>query len=589
MAFDGTVIANLVRDMREKLVGGRILKIAQPEKDELMITVKNYDQYRLFMSADAGLPLLYISQLKKESPITSPSFCMLLRKYLSSAKIIDISQPSFERVVYIDLEHYDEMGDLCRKRLVIEIMGKHSNIIFCDDKEMIIDSIKHVSSAVSSVREVLPGRKYFITQTSTKYDPLEADESSFVQLVKGTNYPVMKAIYMSYNGISPVIAGEVCHRAGIDPDFNVSELSQDYLIHLSHIFMRMMDDVREGRFTPTVFYKDREPVEFSSLEMTSYADMADYSCRKYEDVSGLLEDFYTEKNLYTRVRQKSADLRHMATLARERAVKKYDLQLRQLKDTEKRDKFKLYGELLSAYSHEIRTLEDKVTVNNYYTGEDIVIPLDKDLSAIDNSKAYFDKYAKLKRTYEALSTLSVETKEEIDHIESVLVELDMATGEDDLAVIRKELEEFGYVKAHVQKGKNGQPARKKNSSKSASQPLHYVTEDDFHIYVGRNNYQNDELTFKFANGGDWWFHIKGAAGSHVVLKTEGREVPDKVFEQAAALAAYYSSAKDQNKAEVDYLERKNVKKPSGARPGFVVYYTNYSMAVKPSDELKKLM
>lgn len=588
MAFDGIVIANLVRDMRDKLMGGRILKIAQPEKDELILTIKNYDQYRLFMSADAGLPLLYMSRTKKESPLTSPAFCMLLRKYLTSAKIIDITQPDFERVVYIDLEHYDELGDLCRKRLIIEIMGKHSNIIFTDDKGMIIDSIKHVSSAVSSVREVLPGRQYFITKTSEKADPLMADEKSFCEALSGAQMPVMKAIYMQYTGISPVIAGELCSRAGIDPDASAMALPEDYLTHLSHFFMRMIEDIKAGEFTPTVIYKGQEPIEFSSFRL-SYL-LADTENRevRFDDISALLEDFYTEKNLFTRIRQKSADLRHMATLARERAVKKLDLQTRQLKDTEKRDKFKLYGELLAAYSHQVNTMEGQVTLNNYYTGEDIVIPLDKDLSAIDNSKVYFDKYSKLKRTYEALSTLSVETAHELEHIESVLVELDMATCEEDLSVIRKELEEFGYVKAHMQKGKNNAP-RKKASAKSVSQPLHYVTPDGFHIYVGRNNYQNDELTFKFASGGDWWFHIKGAAGSHVVLKTEGREVPDKVFEQAAALAAFYSGAKDQNKAEVDYLERKFVKKPSGARPGFVVYYTNYSMAVKPSAELELVL
>ncbi len=264
-----------------------------------------------------------------------------------------------------------------------------------------------------------------------------------------------------------------------------------------------------------------------------------------------------------------------------RAAKKYELQLKQLEDTEKRDKFRVYGELLTTYGYMAENGAKSIEVNNFYTGEDIVIPLNPEITAIENAKAYFDKYSKLKRTFEALSKYIEETKEELEHLESVKMALDIAVHEEDLEAIREELAEFGYMKRPS--GKNAKKGSKK-SGRRVSAPFCYRTEDGFKIYVGRNNYQNDELTFKFANGGDWWFHAKDCPGSHVVLKTEGREVPDKVFEQAAALAAYYSKNKENDKVEVDYLERKNVKKPNGAKPGFVVYYTNFSMVAAPGTE-----
>lgn len=583
MAFDGIVISNIVRDLKEKLVGGRILKISQPEKDELILTVKNYNQYKLFISADASLPLIYLSSEKKEAPLNAPNFCMLLRKHLGTARITDIYQPEFERIINIELEHLDEMGDVCHKRLIVEIMGKHSNIIFCDTEGKIIDSIKHVSGAVSSVREVLPGRDYFITKTLDKLNPLEASEEEFIEKLKSFNGELGKALYMGITGFSPLSANEVVFRAGFDTDMNCAELSEDYGLHLYRVFSSFMQELKEGNYRPCIVYKNDEPVEFAATELTLFEKTPDHSVKFFDSISEVLETYYSERNLVTRIRQKSADLRKVVANCYERISKKRDLQLQQLKDTEKRDKYKLYGELLTTYGYNIPPESKSARVNNYYTGEDIEIPLDPQFTAIENAKRYYNKYSKLKRTYEAVTVQLEQSNEELLHLDSIKVALDIALLEDDLTAVRNELIDFGYIRGHF--GNREEKSRKKNSgSRIKSSPMHFVTEDGFHIYVGKNNYQNDELTFKFASGGDWWFHAKKMAGSHVVVKTEGKELPDRVYEQAAALAAYYSKAAKNEKVDVDYLERKNVKKPNGARPGFVVYYTNYSMTVYPSVE-----
>ena len=572
MAFDGITVSALCNELNTALTDGRIYKIAQPEEDELLLTIKTRDgQYRLLISASATLPLVYLTDSNKPSPATAPAFCMLLRKHLTNARIIRISQPGLERVINLEVEHRDEMGDLCVKKLIIEIMGKHSNIIFTKEDGTIIDSIKHISAAISSVREVLPGREYFLPKTIEKDDPMETDADSFAAAIRAKSLPAFKAIYSSFTGISPIIAQEICARAGVDSDLPTNSLSSEQIDGLHNSFDGIINDIRSASFAATVYYENGAPAEYSAIPLTVYGANEK---KEYASISELLRSFYAERNTIINIRQRSSDLRRVVTTALERNVKKYDLQCRQMKDTEKRDKYRIYGELINAYGYCVEAGAKSMEALNYYTNENVIIPLDETLTPMQNAQKYFDKYNKLKRTYEALSTLTVEVKMEIDHLESVLTALDIARSEDDLVQIREELVESGIIK-------------RKSSAKKVkitSKPFHYVTEDGFHIYVGKNNLQNDELTFKLANGGDWWFHSKKIPGSHVVLKTEGREVPDKVFEIAAAAAAYYCKGADQPKVEIDYVLRREVKKPAGAKPGFVVYYTNYSMAIAPGLE-----
>lgn len=573
MAFDGVTIASVVSELKRELTGGRLYKIAQPEADELLLTIKQPGgQKRLLLSAEASLPLIYLTQTNKPSPLTAPNFCMLLRKHLQNGRITDISQPGLERIVRIEIEHLDELGDLRRKTLIVEIMGKHSNIIFCDENDMIIDSIKHVSAAVSSLREVLPGKPYFVAQTQDKLDALQTDFPAFRNALASRPRMVFQAVYGSFTGISPILAQELCHQANVDGERPSAALTDSDYEALYRAFSRMTAAVREEQFSPNIAYTKGNPVEFSALPLTLYAGgpLSGDSTVPYDSMSELLEHYYAEKNTLTRIRQKSADLRRIVQTALERNVKKYDLQLRQIKDTEKRETYRLYGELLHTYGYHALPGAKSLEAVNYYTGEPVTIPLDPTLTAAENATKYFDKYGKMKRTYEALGKLTEEVKIEIDHLESISASLDIALHEEDLTQIKEELTESGYI-------------RRKGSAKKqkiTSRPYHYISSDGFHMYVGKNNYQNDELTFKFATGNDWWFHAKQMPGSHVVVKIgNAEELPDRTFEEAARLAAYYSRGRGHEKVEIDYIQKKHVKKPGGARPGFVVYYTNYSMTI----------
>ena len=571
MAFDGITIAAMVKELNDYLAGGRINKIAQPETDELLLTCRGpKGNCRLLLSASASLPLIYFTQKNKPSPLTAPNFCMLLRKHLSSARFLSITQPSLERVIRFELEHLNELGDLCRKYLIIEIMGKHSNIIFCDEDYKILDSIKHVSSHMSSVREVLPGRQYFIPQTQEKLNPWNLTEETFHTQVLSKPTQIARALYTSLTGISPVMAHEICTRASLDGDEPTETLDENSKLHLYGTLNRILDQVKEGDFHPNIIFRDQIPVEYSVLPMSQY--QTGHTTKGYPSVSSMLEQYYAQKNIVTRIRQKSSDLRRIVQTALERNSKKYSLQLKQLKDTGKKEKYKVYGELINTYGYGLEDGCKSFQALNYYTNEEIAVPLDPSLSPQANAKKYFEKYAKLKRTEDALTTQIAETKEEIQHLESISASLDIALNESDLVQIKEELTQYGYIKKHS-------IGKKKTSVKS--KPFHYLSSDGYHIYVGKNNYQNDELTFKFATGNDWWFHAKGTAGSHVIVKSSDEELPDRVFEEAGSLAAYYSKGRTAPKVEIDYIQKKHVKKPNGSKPGFVVYYTNYSLMAVP--------
>ena len=579
MAFDGIVISNLTYELNTNLVGGRISKISMPEDNELIFTIKNNAKtYRLLVSASASLPLVYLTDVNKPAPKVAPAFLMLLRKYIGTAKINNIFQMGLERILCFELEHLNELGDLSHKRMYIEIMGKHSNIIFTDENNKIIDSIKRISANMSSLREVLPGREYFLPEELKKKDLLNTKLEEFIEILKSKEYPLVKSIYMNFAGISPLIAEEIILRASLPSQAPSTSLGELEYTHLFHTIQNLLEDINTHNFTPNIIYKGEEAIEFSSINLYSY-EGKEYKKESFDSVSKMLYDFYSSREAFVLNRQKSSDLRRIVNTALERASKKYDLQEKQLQDADKKDIYRVYGDLLNTYGYSLKGGESSFTTENFYdNNKEITIPLDKNKSAKENAKKYYDKYAKLSRTTKALSEEILKTKNDMEHLQSIQTALEVSSDDESLSQIRQELVDFGYIKKHSSAKKQ----------KITSHPYHYISSDGYDIYVGKNNYQNEELTFKVATGNDWWFHAKGIPGSHVILKSNNEEeLPDRAYEEAAALAAFYSKAKDADKVEVDYIQKKNIKKVAGAAPGFVIYHSNWSMVATPKANLQQ--
>ena len=579
MAFDGIVISNLTYELNTNLVGGRISKVSMPEDNELIFTIKNNAKtYRLLVSASASLPLVYLTDVNKPAPKVAPAFLMLLRKYIGTAKINNIFQMGLERILCFELEHLNELGDLSHKRMYIEIMGKHSNIIFTDENNKIIDSIKRISANMSSLREVLPGREYFLPEELKKKDLLNTKLEEFIEILKSKEYPLSKSIYMNFAGISPLIAEEIILRASLSSQAPSTSLGELEYTHLFHTIQNLLEDINTHNFTPNIIYKGEEAIEFSSINLYSY-EGKEYKKESFDSVSKMLYDFYSSREAFVLNRQKSSDLRRIVNTALERASKKYDLQEKQLQDADKKDIYRVYGDLLNTYGYSLKGGESSFTTENFYDdNKEITIPLDKNKSAKENAKKYYDKYAKLSRTTKALSEEILKTKNDMEHLQSIQTALEVSSDDESLSQIRQELVDFGYIKKHSSSKKQ----------KITSHPYHYISSDGYDIYVGKNNYQNEELTFKVATGNDWWFHAKGIPGSHVILKSNNEEeLPDRAYEEAAALAAFYSKAKDADKVEVDYIQKKNIKKVAGAAPGFVIYHSNWSMVATPKANLQQ--
>ena len=580
MALDGIVIAALVKELRDTLLGGHIQKIAMPEKNELLLTVKNHAaQHRLLISCEASLPLLYLQAENKPSPLTAPGFAMLLRKHIGSGKITAVEQLGLERIVRIETTQLNELGDIAPRALYTELMGKYSNIIFTDENDVILDSMRRVPASVSSLREVLPGRPYFVPEKLQKTNPLELSETDFTAaLTAQGSLPLDRALSSAFSGISSLIAQEVLFRTSLEPREVFDGLSAEKRNALYSVFSSLMETVRTERFEPVMYLRDEVPVEFSALPLETLKAEG-LEARRYTSVSELLYSYYALRAESSRMRQKSSDLRRLVQNHLERSQRKRILQEKQLADSQKKEKYRIYGDLLNSYAYQIPAGADHYVAENFYDeNRPLRIPLDKNLSPAENAKKYFDRYAKLKRTELAVGAELEKTVQEEAHLASVLTALELATEESDLAEIREELAAFQYVKRQrAQKGKRPQ--------KIQSHPLHFRSSDGFDIFVGKNNYQNEELTFKVASGSDWWFPAKGMPGSHVIVKANGQELPDRCFEEAAALAAYYSKGRDQDKVEIDYLQRRNVKKVNGAPPGFVIYHSNWSMMAKPRAEI----
>lgn len=582
MALDGVVISALCSELSEKLPGGRIDKIHQPERDELVISVRCYGgAYRLLICANPSYPRIHITNTQKENPEKPPMFCMLLRKHLMGGKILSVSQEGFERIVKIGIESYDEMGYLSEKTLIVEIMGKHSNIILTDKDGKILDSIIHVDISVSSVRQVLPGLSYELPPAQSKKNPLDETRESIESELCHDESPIWKKLLEGYTGISPLVAREAVHRALGRCDIAGIEAIREDLGKVALNFYSIICDIKEKSFNPCIITDTatKKPLEFCAIDISQYGNAA--KTEHFATMNEAVENFYMKKAAAESIRQRSGDLLKFLQTSLERCYKKLSLQHEILKKASKRDKHKMYGDLLTANIYRISQGMKEITLENFYSEnmEEVTIPLKTDISPAKNAQRYYIKYNKEKTA--ELETLKQKklNEEEIYYLESVQEAVLRCETNSEITQIRDELIEEGYLK---NKG------RLQKRKKESITPMHFVSDDGYDIYVGKNNKQNDYVTLKLARSTDIWFHTKEIHGSHAIVKTEDAMlVSDETYFQAARLAAFYSKGRGSENVPVDYTEVKNVKKPSGAKPGMVVYVNYNTLYVTPSEEEKE--
>lgn len=574
MAFDGIAISALVAEISYKLIGGRIDKVTQPEKDEIVLAVRaGGANHKLLLTANATFPRLHFTTKHKENPAAAPMFCMLLRKHIQGGRIVEITQSGMERVAKIHIEALNEMGDLTKKTLIVEIMGRHSNIILIAD-DIILDAIKHIPANISTIRQVLPGRDFVEAPKQDKFDSLNTDESEFYGVLGGIT--VAKAIFHNYTGISSFSAGIMCQMAGIDPDIQASTLDQGQKSALYQAFQKGIS----GSFEPYIIYNaQKNPQDFAFFGREVFGDGF---TQEFTSPSELVENFYSNRDNVDKIRQRSQDMRRVVNNLIERCVKKADILAKTQEEIAGRDTLRLFGELVTANIYAIKAGAKSVFVQNFYE-EDlplIEIQLDPQKTAAENAQAFFKKYNKQKRTAEALITQTAQNQEELAYLEGVMQSIVQSDTVSDLVQIREELQEEGFIKKAKSKGKKKQEI--------AVRPLRFVTSEGFEIFVGKNNQQNDQLT-KSADKEDIWLHTKHIPGSHVILKAKSGQITDTALEEAVNLAAFYSKGRGGSMVPVDYCPRKNVKKPAKAKPGMVIY-DNYKTAyITPDEERVKAL
>lgn len=580
MALDGITTSAIVSELKSALLGGRIDKIHQPLADEIRMTIRGLGSgaKKIIISANSAHPRIHLTESSRENPMTAPLFCMVMRKHIAGGKIIDIVQPNFERIIILRIESANEMGDITTKNLILEIMGKHSNLILTDENGRILDSIKRVTHEKSSVREVLPGKEYVSPPSQDKKNPLLAEQADFLfslHLQEGRK--LQEFIYQTYTGISPVMAGEICTRAGLDASDSCQETTLENSERLFAAFEKTMQEVKAKDFCPAIYYQkeNNRIVDFAVLKMQQFQSLAQ---KPFPSVSALLEGFYQERDNAAHIRQKAQDMRKLVTNHIERCVKKKEIQLKTRRETKGMDLWKKKGELLTANIYAVPQGVTTFKTIDYYEESmpEIEIAIDPAKTPAENAQKYFAKYNKAKRTLAALEIQEKQNNEELAYLESVLNALENAKEDADLSEIRTELAESGFIRRQVQK--KGQQKPKK------AKPLRYISSDGYEILVGKSNLQNDELTLRTAELTDLWMHTKDIPGSHVIIRTNGQsELPEATMEEAANLAAFYSKAKNSSMVPVDYTQRKNIKKPNGAKPGMVIYLTNKTIYITPDE------
>ncbi len=539
--MDGIVISSLISELRGKIFGSAINKIHQPESYEIILSIgKN----KLLLSANPSCPRVNLTMRNKISAQNPQRFCMVLRKHIQNARIINIIQPNFDRIIIFEIKAVNGIGDTAFYKLIVEIMGKHSNIILIDDKNLIVDAIKHITPEKSSVRQILPNVKYEMPPNKNKLDPTKISDEQF--------FSCGEPLYKFLNGISPVVSEEIAADKNIFFEIRRVIANENYVNEI-------------------IFDEKNKPIILSAIDLKKYDKKL-----KYTSISQAIEDFYAEKN-----KIQTGDLQKIILNNIARCEKKIKLQSQTLDQTKNKDMLKLCGELLMANAYQIPKGCDSFVAENYYDNNSkMEIKLDKNLTAVENAQVYFKKYNRQKRTQVAVIEQLDKNNAQLKYLETVLQNLRLCQNKADLDEIRFEL----YQQKILHKPKKSKQIQK-------SLPLHFVSSDGFDIYVGKNNIQNDFLTFKFARPNDFWLHVKNIPGSHVIIKCEKNDVNEKTLKEAANICAFYSKAFESSNVAVDYTKRKFVKKTSGAKPGMVIYENYKTIFASPNqkliEELKK--
>ena len=578
MALDGAFLRHLKKEITDRALGARVDKIYQPNKEELVFLLRTRQEaFKLLLSARANSPRIHFTQYAPENPKVPPMLCMLLRKRLSGAKLVEVRQPGLERLLYLDFDAANELGDKVRLSLVIEIMGKYSNIILVDGQGKIVDALKRVDEEMSSQRLVQPGLAYELPPAQNKPCMLECQPEEIVEAIvhQPKNQSLNKGILNALQGLSPVVCREIEHQVGRGQELFTRDLTQEQRERLRFFLERLFTTVRDTAGEPYMVTKIKgKPMEFSFLNIVQYGTLASVS--RWEDFSSLLDEFYEERDRQDRMRVKAQDLLRLLANASERLSRKINLQRGELARSEDREHLRVCGDLINANLYRIERGSAFADMENFYDENRLMrVKLDQALNATQNAQKYYKEYRKAKTAQQVLGEQIAQAEQELLYVDSVFDCLSRAQSESELNEIRQELREEGYLKA----------VRDKRKPPAPLAPLEFVSSEGFRILVGRNNRQNDKLTLKQANNNDIWLHTKNIPGSHTIIVTGGRQPGDATLKEAAMLAAYHSRAKDSSQVPVDYTQVRYVSKPQGAKPGMVIYVHYQTLFVTPQHEL----
>ncbi|AYD40617.1 fibronectin/fibrinogen-binding protein [Clostridium fermenticellae] len=569
MSLDGIFLYTLIDELKKYLLNGKVEKVNQPEKDEIVLSIKNSRKtYKLLISASPVYPKIHITNAIKSNPITPPMFCMVLRKYINSSKLINIRQLDTDRIIFLDFKSTDELGFNSIYTLVIEIMGRHSNITLVRSRDnMIMDSIKHIGLEINTVRCIYPNIPYILPPKSLKLNPFDYTFHDLTNFLNDNEIKYDKKFFSStFTGISTLFSNELFYRF----TKNNNEFTFNNIKYINNFFISIMSDIKSNNFYFSSYFDGNIAKDFYCQQMTQFKNLEE---KIYSSPSKLIEEFYYKKDKNDRLKNKSSDLQKLLNVNLDRCNKKVKILKNNLTECLSKDKYMLYGNLLTSNIYSMKKGDSAITVQNYYDENlpSVEIKLNNSKTPSENIQAYFKKYNKMKKTEEAAKSQLEITKNEIEYLESVITNLRNADDYESIEEIKKELMSTGYIRF-----------KKNIHSKKTKplKPLKFISSDGIDIYVGKNNFQNDYLTLKFADKRDIWMHTKNIPGSHVIVKNF-KDVPDRTLEEAAKLAAYYSKSKESSKVPVDYTQAKNVHKPNGAKPGMVIYYTNKTIYVDP--------